>query len=400
MILFEDAYKKVLEHSLKLSDEVIPLKESYGRILAEDVLTDRDFPPFNRSTKDGIAICFDAIEQGITSFAVEGIIAAGSPTQNLEKTSGCVEIMTGAVVPENADTVVMYEEVNIKDGRAVLKNSSVKKGQNIHFRGSDSLKGEIAISKGKKITAAETGILATVGKSNVSVKKHPKISIISTGNELVSVDKKPLPYQIRTSNTISLHCALKAEGIASELLHLADDKKKIISKLENEIINKDVIILSGGVSKGKYDYIPDALNELGVEKIFHRVAQRPGKPFWFGIHKEKNAVVFGFPGNPVSTFVSYHLYFKPWLLTSLNLHIPAHTAILEEDMDSSEKLTVFVPVQASFKEAKLTVKKIRSSGSGDLKSLEMADGFVRLDPSNKVYERGSVVPFIPTRLII
>lgn len=400
MILFEEAYKKVLEHSIELSDEVIPLQDSHGRILAEDVLTDRDFPPFNRSTKDGIAISFDAIEQGIASFTVEGIIAAGSPSQNLEKTSGCVEIMTGAVVPENADTVVMYEEVNIKDGRAVLETSSVKKGQNIHFKGSDSRKGEITISKGKKITAAETGILATVGKSKVAVKRHPQISIISTGNELVPVDKKPLPYQIRTSNTISLHSALKAEGIASELLHFADDKENIISKLEKEINDKDVIILSGGVSKGKYDYIPDALNELGVEKIFHRVAQRPGKPFWFGIHKEKHTVVFGFPGNPVSTFVSYLLYFKPWLLTSLSFPIPVHTAILDEDMDSSEKLTIFVPVKTSFKEAKLTVNKIRSSGSGDLKSLELADGFVRLDPSNKLYEKGSVVPFIPTRLII
>lgn len=400
MILFEEAYRKVLEHSIELSEEIIPLKESYGRILAEDVTTDRDFPPFNRSTKDGIAISFDAIEQGITSFAVEGIIAAGSPSQNLQQTSGCVEIMTGAVVPENADTVVMYEEVDIKDGKAVLLNPSVKKGQNIHLRGTDSQKGAITISKGKKITAAETGILATVGKNKVVVKKHPEISIISTGNELVPVDKKPLPYQIRTSNTISLHSALKSEGIASELLHLADDKENIISKLDQEIIDKDVIILSGGVSKGKYDYIPDALNELGVEKIFHRVAQRPGKPFWFGIHKERNTVIFGFPGNPVSTFVSYHLYFKPWLLTSLDLHVPGHTAILEDDMEPSEKLTIFVPVQTSFKNAKLAVKKIRSSGSGDLKSLELADGFIQLNPSNEVYEKGSVVPFIPTRRII
>ena len=232
--------------------------------------------------------------------------------------------MTGAVVPFETDAVVMYEEVVIKDDIASLKKIPVR-GQNIHQRGSDHLKGDVLIEKNTKITPAEMGILATVGKNRVLVQKLPRVAIISTGNELVDVEQHPLIHQIRKSNSYSLFGALQELGITPMLLHIADDIDLLRQKLSYVMDEMDVLILSGGVSKGKFDYIPQVLSELGAEKIFHRVAQRPGKPFWFGVNDNSKTLIFSFPGNPVSTYYNFYLYFKPWLLSSLGVASPEQT---------------------------------------------------------------------------
>lgn len=395
MITFDEALQKVLGHSQNYGDEFIELTKSHGRILAETIVADRDFPPFDRATKDGIAIWFDAFNSQRQTFKIAGVAQAGSPQLVLDDTVSCIEVMTGAIIPKNTDTVVMYEHTT-KKGEAFIINELVKKGQNIHYQASDVRQEEVLLHPGVKITAAEIGVLATVGKATVSVKKLPKVAVISTGNELVDVDKTPLPFQIRKSNSYSLFSLLENEKIEGDIHHLLDEPSAIKQRLEQLIKEYDVLLLSGGVSKGKYDFLPEAFDSLGVEKVFHKVLQRPGKPFWFGKHEQDKTTVFSFPGNPVSTFVNYHLYFKPWLNKTLGIDTTHFTVILDEPYSNSTDLTVFIGVTLKLKEGKLAANTIATTGSGDLLALAKTDGFVKVLPKEEI-PKGKIVPFIPTR---
>lgn len=395
MISFDEAFEKVMQHTQDWGTQTVDLLESTGRVLTGPVLADRDFPPFDRSTKDGIAIHFSAFEKGKSTFKIESVLSAGMPQQKLNSVDHCFEIMTGAVVPENTDTVIMYEQVTLENGSATIE-SIPKKGQNIHKKGSDGITGKVLLEPDCRITAAEIGILATVGKSHVSVKKLPKVCVISTGNELVDVSEIPLPHQIRKSNTLSLYAALSRENIVPELLHLTDDKKVIQENIARVLQENDVLLLSGGVSKGKFDFIPEVMESLGVEKVFHRVAQRPGKPFWFGKQKEYNTLVFSFPGNPVSTYANYHVYFVPWFYRSLGLHYPKKEVILDQPIRNDLPLTRFVQVKTYFEQGKLFAAPILDGGSGDLANLSKSDGFLCLRPRNGEYQKGELVPMYTT----
>lgn len=394
MISFEEAYRKVLEHPLNLGNESVLLMQSMGRVLSEDILADRDFPPFNRSTKDGIAINFSAIEKGISRFKVAGVLSAGMAQQTLFSDENCLEIMTGAVLPSNADTIIMYEETEIEKGWATISKTP-NKGQNIHKRGSDTKAGETLLEKDTRITAAVIGVLASVGKTEVVVKKLPKICVVSTGNELVEVSENPLPHQIRKSNSLSLTAALGKQNSIPTRLHLPDDRTLIEKELKKALLEHDVLMLSGGVSKGKFDFIPDALNALGIEKIFHRVAQRPGKPFWFGIQEQSKKVVFSFPGNPVSTFANYHVYFLPWLTKALGIAIEQRSVIIDEPVQPHPTLTLFLQVKTEWRDGQLHAKLIQGNGSGDLVSLALADGFIQVPAGMKECTKGSILIFIP-----
>lgn len=395
MITFNEAHKIVLSNKTDFGFEIIPIENSLGRVLDEDILADRDFPPFNRSTKDGIALNYCAISDGRVSFKIEGIAAAGEAQLTLANKQNCIEIMTGAVLPNEADTIIMYEDITIVDDIAtVVVQPEI--GQNIHRKGVDCHQDSVIISKGKRISAAEIGIFATVGKLEVRVKRNPKIALVSTGNELVNIDDIPKPHQIRRSNTFTLYSALQEQKIIAEQFHISDDTITISEKL-NQLINKyDVIMLSGGVSKGKFDYIPTVLENLGVEKLFHGVLQQPGKPFLFGIDKNRNTTIFSFPGNPVSTFVSYLVYFLPWLNESLSIHHKSSEVILDEAIIISGSATKFIGVKLRDIAGQLTASFINTNGSGDLIHLVAIDGFAILPP--RVYEKGEVVSFVKTRL--
>lgn len=396
MIQFEEAFAEVLKHSIDFGIETVSLKNSIGRVLAETICADRDFPPFNRSTKDGIAINYRSVLKGRKTLVIEGVCSAGMPQQELKEDFNCLEVMTGAVVPKNTDTIVMYEHITIENAKATFLKTP-EQGVNIHAQGTDEKEGAVLLSVGTLIDAAEVGILATVGKGTVKVKKLPKTSVISTGNELVAVENVPLPHQIRKSNTISLEAALYKESIFPEQLHLADNKQEIEEALRIAMENNDVLLLSGGVSKGKYDYIPEVMEELDVQKIFHRVAQKPGKPFWFGVHKETNTVIFSFPGNPVSTFANYHVYFLPWLCKSLGLPQENLQVVLQEEIEVKPPLTKFVQVSTFWEDGLLCAKLINGNGSGDLTTLSKANGFICLRPKADIYRAGEPVPFIKVK---
>ena len=395
LITVKEALQTILDNSEDFGIEEIDFLQSSGRILKENIVADRDFPPFNRVSMDGIAISSTAFKKGIRAFKIEGIQAAGSPQLTLQNIDNCMEAMTGAVLPNNTDVVIQYELLTIENGIATLDIDAVKKFQNIHLKGFDKSKEDLLISKDTLISAAEIGVFATVGKYLVKVAKQPKVMIISTGNELVEVEEIPQNHQIRRSNVYTLVSLLERLQIKAETAHILDDKETLLTTIEGFLNNYDVLLFSGAVSKGKFDFIPEVLNELGVEKLFHQVKQRPGKPFWFG--KKGTKTVFAFPGNPVSTFVSCLKYFYPWYYKSVNLEMPINEAILTEDFYFKPNLTYFLQVKLHQKEGKLFATPIAGKGSGDLANLVEADAFLELPDDSSNFTKGAIFPIITFR---
>tara|TARA_R110001592_G_C13134020_1_gene746801 strand:+ start:579 stop:1787 length:1209 start_codon:yes stop_codon:yes gene_type:complete len=402
MISVENALQTVLNSTQNFGVEEIPFLKSVGRILKEEIAADRDFPPFNRVSMDGIVIDFNEFSSRLRSnrqlsFKIEGIQAAGSEQITLQNSENCIEVMTGAVLPNNTNTVIRYEDVTIENGMATINIDVINDGQNIHVKGKDGKVGDILIPQNTKISAAEIGVLATVGKSFVKVAKQPKVMIVSTGDELVGVDETPLEHQIRRSNVFTLVSLLERLQIPSETAHITDDKSVLKFEIESYLQEYDVLLFSGAVSKGKFDFLPEVLDELGVKKLFHTVAQRPGKPFWMGT--TKTCTVFAFPGNPISTFVNCLAYFYPWYYKSVGLEINEETAILGEDVTFKPNLTCFLQVKLERENGFLTAFPISGNGSGDLASLVKTDAFIQL-PNDKIeFKMGERYPVIKYRWI-
>ncbi|MFT3750689.1 MAG: molybdopterin molybdotransferase MoeA [Agriterribacter sp.] len=371
----------------------IPSSSASGYILAEDLSADRDMPPFNRATVDGIAIRFEAFARGIKTFSIKATQAAGETPVAIESPEECIEIMTGAAIDSSADTVVRYEDISMANGTATLKDIEIANGQNIHAKGKDKLQGDIVADAGRVITPALLGLAASIGKTNLLVKKMPKIIIVTTGNELVSPETTPAPVELRRSNDITVQSVLRQHAVAADTLHLKDDHISIKNELSPCLQAYDVILLTGGVSMGKFDYVPQALNELHVKKLFHKVKQRPGKPFWFGAH-EAGTLVFAFPGNPVSVFMCLHRYFIPWLKSSLGMRTNTQAyAILQQDIHFSIPLQYFIQVKlSSNKHGQLLAEPVSTNGSGDFSNLIYTDAFMELPLQQNAFRKGEAYP--------
>lgn len=396
LIDVDNALRIVLGETESFGLEHIDFKESLGRVLRENITSDREMPPFNRVSMDGIAIKTSIFESGRRDFKIENIQAAGSEQLVLDSDDHCIEAMTGAMLPIGTDAVIPYELITIEKGIAHVHLDEVQYFQNIHKKGLDRKEKELLISENTKISSAEIGVLATVGKSKVQVAVLPKVAIVSTGDELVAVDQIPRPYQIRKSNVHTLYSLLKRYEIKPDLFHISDSKEELRKKIESLLEKYDVLMFSGAVSKGKFDFLPEILNELGVVKHFHKVRQRPGKPFWFG--KKDQATIFAYPGNPVSTFVSCLKYFVPWLQKSLQLSFENPSfAVLGEDFMFKPELTYFLQVKIINKEGRLVAFPDAGNGSGDLANLAKNDGFLELPSDRTDFKKGDVFPLIQYR---
>lgn len=389
MISVEEALQHILSYKLPHKTELVELQDALGRVLAEPVIADRDAPPFDRVTMDGIAIKSSAL-QDHDSFAIEKIQAAGAERSRLSMAGNCIEVMTGAVLPMQTDCIIPYEQIEIKDGRAYPLHKDHSAGQNIHTQGKDAQKGDILLQKGKTISPTVAGILASVGMQQVQVVKVPKIAICSTGDELVNIDQQPLPHQIRKSNAIMLESALMEWGLRAKSYHLPDDQELMTRRLTSLMDEYDVILFSGAVSRGKYDFLPLVLEDLGMKKVIHGVAQRPGKPFLFG--SLANSLIFGFPGNPVSTFVCFHLYFKAWLRQHVGLPTINYTATLGSDVIFDKPLSYHLLVSLIVENGVLVAMPVANSGSGDLVHLTQADGLLTLPQEKANFAKGEAYP--------
>jgi len=398
MISVQEATNLIQSTTRDYGTESVPLSTSIGRVLRENLYADRPFPPFNRVTMDGIAIQHEAFIKGQRTFKVEGIAAAGAAQMTLQNCTSCLEVMTGAILPANTDTVIRYEDTVFSEGKMTIQVEELKFEKNVHKLGSDRQKKDLLIEAGRIISPAEIGVAATVGKTHLQVSKFPKTIIISTGDELVEVHEKPLPYQIRKSNVHLLQSLFTRIGMPAEVMHLKDDYDTVMTGLWSVLREYDLIILSGGVSAGKFDYLPKALNELNVKEFFHKVKQRPGKPLWFGQSPE-GVVIFALPGNPVSSFSCAQKYVLPWLEKSLSLPQKANVyAALSDDYTFKPDLTYFLQVKISYSEkGQVIATPFTGNGSGDLANLTNADGFLQLPRGKVVFKKGEVFPFVSYR---
>jgi molybdopterin molybdotransferase len=388
MISVKEALKIVKENAFVPNISDVPLLESLGKVLAENITADRDFPPFDRVAMDGIAINHKS-----ESFNIESTQYAGEAQKSLQNSENCIEVMTGAVLPLGCDTVIRYEDVNIQEVEGVkmakitIPLSEISQGQNVHRQGADRKSGDTLLQKGLKISPPEIAVIASVGKAMVKVEMPPRVAVISTGDELVEITANPLPFQIRMSNSYLLSSALERVGVNASLFHLTDDKVLLFSKLKEILSNHDIILLSGGVSAGKKDFVPEILTDLGIKKLFHKVAQKPGKPFWFGKNDE-GKTVFALPGNPVSTFLCFCKYF---------LERRNEVVVLDKDVFFKPDLTYFVPVKTYFQDGKLMATPYEGSGSADFANLTDCDGFVELPAENQVFKKGEIFEFVRFR---
>ena len=394
MITVEEADKLIANNIGDYGAEIVPFDMAVGRVLAETIKADRDLPPFNRVTMDGIAIAYDAIEQGITTFKIKATQAAGEEPIAINTPDECIEIMTGAALSPSVDAIIRYEDLEIKEGTAKLL-TDIKHGQNIHQKGKDKKQGDTVAAANQLITPAIISLAASVGKAELQVKKMPKVMIISSGDELVDVADTPSGFQIRRSNNYTIKAVLTQHGLDADMLHIPDNPEITRQQIQNCLQNYDVILLSGGISMGKFDYIPQALEDLQVKKLFHKVQQRPGKPFWFGRH-DNGVLVFAFPGNPVATFMCLHRYFLLWLNATLGLPAePPVYAQLAKDFTFMPQLKYFLQVKLNFTEQGiLSAQPIEGNGSGDFANLADTDALIEIPLESNEFKQGEVFQVI------
>ena len=396
-ITYEKALAILGFHREDFPEESRKIEVCIGQYLAEDLVADRDFPPFDRVTMDGIAVNHAAFEGGQREFPVQEVAPAGTPRRSMQDHGHCIEVMTGAIMPENTDTVIRYEDLEIQDGRARVLLDSLQARQNIHFKGIDLTKGTVIVHKGTRLTSAEINIAASVGKPALRVKKLPRAVIISTGDELVDVHDIPQLHQIRRSNVYGIQSTLRDWGMQADLQHLPDDKKAMEKEISSLLETYDLFIFTGGVSKGKFDYLPEVLKSLRINRHFHKIQQRPGKPFWFGSSPEGKKI-FALPGNPVSSFVCVSIYLRYWLDKCLNIDRPPLYVSLKKDTQFAPNLVYFLEARLeSSPDGTLLADPLKGNGSGDFANLVKTDGFLILPQNKSEFKKGETFLFVPYR---
>lgn len=398
MLTPAEAERLVLENIALLHREDAPLLSAHRRVLRAELRADRDLPPFDRVMMDGYALRIASLTAGTRTFRVEGLQAAGMRAFKLgPATDACIEVMTGAVLPEGADCVVPYEETQ-REGLSVTLNgtaATLAAGHAIHRRGDDHRAGELIVRSGTRLTGREIAVAAACGYSVVTVSQLPKIAVVSTGDELVEVEAAVAPHQVRRSNDYAIRAALAGSGYTNvSRFHLRDVRHEIEHLLWHIVAEFDVVVISGGVSKGKFDYLPEELDRQGVRKVFHGVAQRPGKPMWFGVSARKTPV-FALPGNPVSAYTCLHRYVLPALAHASGLIAPPATMVaLAAPVTFKPPFAYFVPVKlSSGPRAELLATPEPGNTSGDFAGLVGTDGFVELPAGPSEFPAGTLAVF-------
>lgn len=405
MLSYESARAKVIEivgaHLGRLSSEVIEITEepsrALGRILSETVAADRNYPPFNRSTRDGYAVRSAEVAEAGAKLRLIGESRAGLAFNGVVAPGTCVLILTGAPLPRGADAVVM-QEYACADEDSVVFGRPAKFGQNYVHAGVEMRAGEVVLGRGTRLGYAELAMAAQVGRTNVTVTRRPRVAILSTGDEIVAVNQAPGPYQIRNSNSISLSSQVALAGGEPVMLGNAPDE---IAELRGWIkrgLEADMLLLSGGVSVGKYDLTEQVLRELGAEFYFDAVAMRPGKPAVFGWCNGKP--VFGLPGNPVSTMVSFELLAAP----AIELHCgykPEPLALLKAKLahpvEEKAPLAHFLPARVTWAAGEPTVAVLLWEGSGDIGAVVRGNCFLVVHETRQSLAAGDWVDVLPRR---
>ena len=377
----------------RLPAEARPLVECIGQTLREDIYAERDNPPFDRVCMDGIAVDSRAFAAGTRRFQLQATQAAGASALTLATGEHAIEVMTGAIMPRGTDSVIPLEEYEIADQVITLKaNATGREYRNVQRRGEDSRPGVPMLTSGTRLGAAEIAVAASAGLARVSVSRQPDVVVISTGDELVEPGQPIAEHQVRRSNAYAVVAALREHGLSRVSDdHLRDDERELTERLAEHLSARDVLILSGGISKGKFDLVPKVLKSLGVSEVFHEVAQRPGRPMWFGVGAGGQAV-FGLPGNPVSTLVCLVRYVVPALARAMGaVHTTPEPIALASAVKFGRSMTSFMPVAVSHDERgeSRAVPRL-PNGPGDFLALAGTHGFVELPPRAEEFPAGYV----------
>jgi len=393
MLTTAAAHEAVLAAMPVFPDVSVSADKATGRILHQLVCAERDQPPFDRVMMDGIALLHANFAHGARAFEIQATQAAGDAALTLEP-GKCIEIMTGASLPQNADCVIPVERLTVADGVAEIENNYAAKAQQfIHPRGSDYANGAQLLTPGKRITPMDIAIIASCGLTDVVVAGDPVIRVISTGNELVPAGDSIEAHQIRLSNGPAILSMLGDHGYNNcSHDHLLDDVDTLRNQLATHLSEASVLILSGGVSMGKADHVPAVLADLGVEVIFHKVSQRPGKPLWFGKGPD-DQVVFALPGNPVSALVCCRQYVIPALSkASGRVESAPEFAALAAGFSFKPDLTCFLPVRLISNAAgQVLAMPVETNTSGDFAALSATDGYVELPREQTDFDAGTPV---------
>jgi len=384
MINFEDAYKIVKNSVKTIGTERIPFMNSVNRILAEDVKSDIEMPPFDKSAVDGFACRAEDLDMPLE--IIEVVQAGQTPSETVKK-GQCTKIMTGAPIPDGADTVVMVEYTDTENNTVTMQRKQSK--TNISYRAEDVKEGQTVLQKGILIKPQHIAVFASVGYTQVLVSKQVKVGIISTGDELTEPENKPGMSKIRNSNGYQLRAQVEAMGAKAAYYGIAKDTyDDTYEKVTKALTENDVIMLSGGVSVGEFDFVPEVLKKAGITILFDSVAVTPGKPTTFG--KSENKFCFGLPGNPVSSFVQFELLAKPFLYGMMGYDFKAPEIKLPAAKDFSRKRTerkAFIPVHI----VKGEVKRVEYHGSAHIHALSSADGLISFPIGVNTIKKGELI---------
>jgi molybdopterin molybdotransferase len=379
MLTFEQARQEVICQISKANrvtaTVTLSVWDALGYVLAQDLIADRNYPPFDRATRDGYAVRATESTAGATLACIGEIKAGDALTQPLEKGT-CVQIMTGAPVPPEADAVVMIEYTS-RDKEFIHFQQTATKGQNIVPVGSETAKNQSLLQVGTRLGYAELGLAAQIGATQLRCAKKPRVAILATGDEIVPIDASPGPFQIRNSNSVSLAAQVREAGAEPVILGKASDRIESLGDKIQQGLQEDLLVLSGGVSMGKYDLVEDVLKSLGATFYFDAVAIRPGKPVVFAMCNEKP--VFGLPGNPISTMVTFELFVVPAidLLSGAPARpLPFLKATLAEAMKEKPGMTHFLPARVQIDSGQAHVKPLPWKGSGDTVAMAKANCFL------------------------
>ena len=393
MLTTAEAQEAVLAAMPEFPAETVDIAHLTGRVLRQSIVAERDQPPFDRVMMDGIAIAYADYAGGARAFPIQATQAAGDPALTVEA-GKTIEIMTGASLPGNADCIIPVERIRVSDATAALEDGYVaEQMQFIHPRASDHAGGTELLGPRKRISPMDIAVIASCGLTNVDVSRAPAIRVISTGNELVPAGEPIEPHQIRMSNGPAIQAMLGDHGHTDcEHDHIADEPTLLRGRIGAHLDAANVLILSGGVSMGKADYVPEVLKALGVELVFHKISQRPGKPMWFGTGADGQAV-FALPGNPVSALVCCRQYVIP-ALKKASAAVPAlpEFASLAGDVTFEPDLTCFQPVKlVSNAAGQVLAMPVKTNTSGDFAALSATDGYVELARDQSQFPAGTPV---------
>lgn len=394
MISVQEAEQIIHSFHFSRPTRRIRLADARGEILAEAIQADRDLPPYDRVTMDGIALDLDRWDPA-RPFTRQATVRAGEIPPALKNPEQVIEIMTGAMLPPGCNTVIRYEDI-LQDGDTwnVTPGITIQRGQNIHPKGQDCRKGDVLLPAGTLLHPTAIGVCASVGKDEVLVYEKPSLLIVSSGEEIVPIHQTPAEFQIRSSNGFALGAMLQPWVSKITQIHVPDEPTEMKKALKQHW-EHDLILLTGGVSAGKYDFVPSILDALGVQKKLQKVAQKPGKPLWFGTTPQ-NQAVFALPGNPASSILCTVRYVLPWLRQQFGYSQPREEAILAQSFLQNLPLTYFLQVTLEVKEGSIWATPMPGNGSGDLVNLAKVDGFLEIPPGLTQYESGS--PFRLWRL--